>query len=131
MLDDCRATRGALAAVDSIDDLTITARAHLATCLRCQADAAQYRRLRRALRELAINTTDSRHLGDARPAPEEHRVLASVFATLDAYDARLARRAAALGRAAVVVGGLVVATAGAAGAVVLTRGRRQRLSLAG
>jgi hypothetical protein len=124
---DCRSTRDALAAIDSIDDLGADDRHHLASCLRCQAAAAQFRRLRRALRDLDLGDNDV----DARPALEEHRVLAGVFASLDAYDAKLARRAAALGRAAVVVGGLVVATVGAAGAVVLTRGRRQRLSLAG
>jgi hypothetical protein len=116
----CARTRSALAGADGPTSLTIDGRAHLDRCLRCQAEAGQYRRLHRALGELS-----------ATPAPAEPGVLTSVLATLDAYDTRLARRAAAIARATVVGGVVAVATAGAAGAVVAARVRRHRVRLAG
>lgn len=84
---------------------------HVARCLRCQADAAQYRRIRRGLAQLAATTFD--------PGP---LVLGAIFARLDADPLRTGwttRRLAYLG-------GIAAATAGAAGALMLsTRARRR------
>ena len=84
------------------------ARAHVAVCLRCQAELANYRRLRRSLRELAESA------GPFDPTLE-HEILL----TLDEFDARIGRRVP--GYAAATIGGL----AAAAGMIALaTRQRR-------
>jgi hypothetical protein len=84
------------------------ARRHVAECLRCQAEVANYRRLRRAMRDLAG--------GDVPIDPTlEHEILL----TLDEYDGRAARRVP--GYAAATIGGI----AAAAGVIALaTRQRR-------
>lgn len=79
---------------------------HVAACLRCQAELAQYRRLLRSLRALRGQqlTPDDDLLADLlevlRPPAPVHRIH------------RRNRRAAYLG-------GIAAATAGAAGALVL------------
>jgi hypothetical protein len=117
---DCMRTRAALPGIDELAELGADQRGHIAGCLRCQADAARYRKLRRALRDLRRCTER-----------DDPGVLAGILAALDDYDARVARRAAAIGRAAIVLGGLAAATAGATGAVALARGRRHRLPVVG
>ncbi|MEZ5245836.1 MAG: hypothetical protein R2707_12115 [Acidimicrobiales bacterium] len=83
-------------------------RTHLAQCLRCQAEVANYRRLRRAMRELA-------EAGGPVDATLEHEILL----VLDEYDERSGRRVP--GYAAATLGGL----AAAAGVIALaTRQRR-------
>lgn len=49
----CWATRLRMAGLDDADDLSGRRGEHAATCLRCQAEAAKYRRLRRSLATLA------------------------------------------------------------------------------
>jgi hypothetical protein len=90
-------------------------RAHVERCLRCQADAAQYRRLLRALRQLR-----------SEPVAVPAGLLDDLRAALD-HPGRRAGRA----RRAAYLGGIAAATAAtAAGAIVLARSRR-RLPLAG
>jgi len=107
---------------DLIDDLAAddegvlgaSARAHVAQCLRCQAEKANYRRLRRSLRALA----------DA-PVPLDPRLEHDILLTLDDYDARFSRRVP--GYAAATIGGL----AAAAGVIVLATRQRRGARLAG
>jgi hypothetical protein len=104
----------------SLDDLTVLGvddHAHLAGCLRCQAEVARERRLRRGLAGLR----------DVVLVPPDD-LLGHVYDTLDVADGRHVRH-----RRVAWVGGLAAATAAAAGgAIVLAaRTRRHRLALAG
>lgn len=95
--------------------------AHVETCLRCQADLVQYRRLLRALRSLRTDVL--------APAPG---LFADILAGLEEAGERHAVRAALHGRRAAYLGGIAAATAaGAAGAIVIAsrsnRGRRFKL----
>src|SRR5436190_16904230 len=97
-------------------------RRHVESCLRCQAELVQYRKLLRALRQLRTEVFE--------PAPG---LLPSILAHLEAAGERGAVRSLLDGRKVAYIGGLAVATAaaGAAGAVVLvsrSRGRRPRLA---
>lgn len=84
------------------------ARMHVAQCLRCQAELANYRRLRRAMRDLA-----------ATSLPVDPTLEREIMLTLDEYDGRSGRRVP--GYAAATIGGL----AAAAGVIALaTRQRR-------
>ena len=88
--------------------LTTVTKAHLAKCLRCQAELAGFRRLQRSMRELA-----------ARPVVADHILESEILLALDDVDGRALRRAQSY--AAAAVGGLAAAT----GLLVLaTRGRR-------
>ena len=104
---------------DGTDQLPRPARRHVETCLRCQADLVQYRRLLRTLRNLRTEVLE--------PAPG---LLTEVLASLEHAGERQAIRAVLHGRRAAYLGGIAAATAaGAAGALVLaTRNRRPRLS---
>jgi hypothetical protein len=95
------------------------ARRHVESCLRCQADLVQYRRLLRTLRALRTDVLE--------PAPG---LLADVFASLEHAGERQAIRAVLHGRRAAYLGGIAAAaTAGAAGALVLAaRNRRPKLA---
>jgi hypothetical protein len=91
-------------------------RRHVESCLRCQAELVQYRKLLRALHTLRTDVLE--------PSPG---LLSSVLANLEEVGERGAIRSLILGRRAAYVGGLAVATvaAGAAGTVVLiSRSRR-------
>jgi hypothetical protein len=91
-------------------------RRHVESCLRCQAELVQYRRLLRALHTLRTDVLE--------PAPG---LLSSVLANLEEVGERGAIRSLMAGRKGAYIGGLAVATAaaGAAGAVVLlNRARR-------
>jgi 3-methyladenine DNA glycosylase/8-oxoguanine DNA glycosylase len=106
------------AAPDGTLSLDPAARRHVEHCLRCQAEAAQYRRLLRMLRSMRAEP--------ARPAPG---LLGDL---LDALDGSSARRSGLTGRRAAYVGGLAAATAaGVGGAIVLANRTRRRLPLAG
>lgn len=93
--------------------LTAPARAHVAGCLRCQAELAGYRRLRRSLRALA----------DTPPQvdPALHH---DILSSLDRVDLRRARRVPT--RAAATLGGL----AAAAGVIALATRQRRGARLA-
>ena len=106
-------------AADGSHQLSRPARRHVESCLRCQADLVQYRRLLRALRTLRTDVLE--------PSPG---LLADVFASIERAGERHAIRAVLNGRRAAYVGGIAVATAaGAAGALALAaRSRRPKLS---
>jgi hypothetical protein len=95
-------------------------RAHVDTCLRCQAEIVQYRRLLRGLHNLRTEVLE--------PAPGQ---LTSLLAHIEAAGERSAIRSIMSGRRGAYVGGIALATAaaGAAGAVVLA-GRARRRALA-
>jgi len=96
------------------------ARRHVETCLRCQAELAQYRRLARALRLLRTEVL-------ALPPG----LVDDVLATIEEAGDRRALRALLSGRRAAYVGGLAVtAAAGAGAALVLARRSGRRLALA-
>jgi hypothetical protein len=80
---------------------------HVSTCLRCQAELAQYRKLLRSLR--AMRT---------QPVAHDDGLLLDLLEALrpPASVTRLQRRTH---RRAAYLGGLAAATAGAAGALVL------------
>lgn len=110
------------AAAEGLDALDPAARRHVERCLRCQADAVQYRRLLRAMRVLRTEVLV--------PAPG---LLPEILASLGEAGERRALRGMVRGRRAAYLGGLAAATAaGAAGAVVFTlRSRRSKVRLAG
>ena len=90
------------------------ARVHVAECLRCQAELANYRRLRRSLRGLA----------DV-PGPVDPTLQHDILLALDRADERRARRVPA--RTAATIGGL----AAAAGVIALASRQRRIARLAG
>ena len=110
------------AVAEGLDALDPGARRHVERCLRCQADAVQYRRVLRAMRALRTEVLV--------PAPG---LVPEVLASLSEAGERQAVRGMLRGRRAAYLGGLAAATAAAgAGAVVLTlRSRRAKVRLAG
>ena len=121
---DCDAVADLLAGVgDGSQRLDRDERRHVERCLRCQAELAQYRKLLRAMRSLRSATV----------APPRSMV-ADVLARIEATGERNAVRAALTGRRAAYIGGIAAAAtaAGAGAAIVLvTRGRKPKLPLAG
>lgn len=111
-LDPCLEHAEELAGADD-SALSAAASEHVQQCLRCQAEVANYRRMRRAMRTLA-----------QEPAPEapelEHRILVA----LDELDGRPSTRVPAV--AAATIGGL----AAAAGVIAIAARRRSGLRLA-
>ena len=107
----------ALQLAEAADGAEIVDRAvlsHVEHCLRCQAEAVQYRKLLKALRHLRTQVIE--------PAPG---LLAEVLAGIESAGERRAIRSMLTGRRAAYVGGLAVAgSAAAAGAVLLARHRR-------
>jgi anti-sigma factor RsiW len=111
------------AVIDGNERADRRVRKHVDSCLRCQAEIVQYRRLLRALRQLRTEVFE--------PSPG---MLPSILANLEAAGERGAVRSLLNGRRAAYIGGLAVATAaaGAAGAVVLvTRSKSRGPRLAG
>jgi hypothetical protein len=90
---------------------------HAVTCLRCQAEAARYRSLRRRLARLADET-------EAAPTDLIGGVIVSIGepSLVDSGDRDIPRTAVAAAAAA----GAVVAAAAAAGAAVVIGLRRSR-----
>lgn len=98
-------------------------RRHLEQCLRCQAELARYRKVLRAVQSLRSEQS-------ALPPG----LLGDVLAHLGDAAEQGAVRATLTGRRAAYLGGIAAATAAAgAGAaiVIVSRGRRGRLPLAG
>ncbi len=123
----CAQLADALAAAADGTPLTDpSARAHVETCLRCQAELVQYRRLLRTLRALRADVLE--------PAPG---LLAEVLAAVGSAGERQALRSLLSGRRAAYAAGVAAAAAAAGvGVLVLSqRGQRGRrgpgLSLAG
>ena len=96
-------------------------RRHVESCLRCQAELVQYRKLLRALHQLRTDVLE--------PSPG---VLSGILANLEEAGERGAIRSLLAGRRAAYVGGLAVATAaaGAAGAVVWATRAKHRAATA-
>ena len=95
----------------------VQARRHIESCLRCQAELVQYRKVLRAMRAMRTEVLE--------PAPG---VLSDILANLEAAGERRAIRSLITGHRAAYLGGLAAATAaGAAGAIVFaSRARRLR-----
>jgi len=110
------------AAAEGLEALDPATRRHVERCLRCQADAVQYRRVLRAMRALRTEVLV--------PTPG---LVPEILAAIGEAGEQHALRSMIRGRRAAYLGGLAAATAaGAAGAVVLTiRNRRSKVSLAG
>jgi hypothetical protein len=107
---------------DGIDTAPRNVRVHVDSCLRCQAELVQYRRLLRSLHNLRTEVLE--------PAPGH---LTAVLAHLEAAGERSAIRSIMTGKRGAYVGGITLATAaaGVAGAVVLAgRARRRTLRAA-
>lgn len=118
----CESVAVALPAiVDGGEVADLELRRHVETCLRCQAELAQYRRVLRALHQLRTEVLE--------PAPG---LLPDILASIGAAGERRAMGFLLTGRQAAYLGGIAAATAaGAAGAIVLaSRARSRRLSLA-
>jgi len=107
--------------VDGPEVADLELRRHVETCLRCQAELVQYRKLLRNLHQLRTELIE--------PAPG---LLPEILASLGEASERRAMGFLLTGRRAAYVGGIAAATAaGAAGAIVLTaRVRHRRLRLA-
>jgi hypothetical protein len=95
---------------------------HVESCLRCQAELVQYRKLLRTLHQLRTEVLE--------PAPG---TLTGILAHLEAAGERGAVRSLLRGHRGAYVGGIAVATAaaGAAGAIVLVSRRGRKMRLAG
>jgi len=102
-------------ALPALDDevIDVEIEDHVATCLRCQAELARYRRMLRGLHELR-----TRYL---EPAPG---LLPQTLAALEAAGERSAVRSLLTGRRLAYAGAGVALAAGAA-AVLLARARRR------
>ncbi len=119
--EDLTGLASAMAGDDQTELLTIQAQAHLDSCLRCQAEIAQYRKLIKALHVLRSEVFV--------PAPG---FLNDVLISLEEAGERGGLRLLLGGRKAAYAGGLAMATAaGAAGVIVLvSRSRQRRMGLA-
>ena len=115
--DEIASTLGDYA--EGVETAPSEVRLHVETCLRCQAELVQYRRLLRGLHNLRTEVLE--------PAPG---ALAAVLANLEAAGERSAIRSMMTGRRGAYVGGIALATAaaGAAGAVVLAGRARRRIA---
>ncbi|MBK6970856.1 MAG: hypothetical protein IPH81_09585 [Candidatus Microthrix sp.] len=102
-------------AVDGTDGLGPAERAHVETCLRCQAELVQYRKLLRAMHTLRTDVVE--------PAPG---VLAELLASVGEVGEHQAIRSLINRRRVAYAGGIAAATAaGVTGAVVIAvRSRR-------
>jgi hypothetical protein len=96
-------------------------RKHVETCLRCQAEVVQYRKLLKALHALREDMV-------ATP----HGLVTDIFVKLETVGERAAVRSLISGRRAAYVGGIAVATAaaGAGAAVLLVNRSKERLRAA-
>lgn len=91
--------------------LSDTDAAHVAGCLRCQADLVQYRKVLRALRDMHDETL--------RPPTG---LLTEILDGLDNANERQMLRSIITGRRVAYIGGIAAATAaGAAGAIFASR----------
>lgn len=109
--------------MDGVDHADARVVAHVETCLRCQAELVQYRRLLKVLHQLRAQ--------GAEPPPG---LVAEILAQLSDAAERGAIRSTLAGRRLAYLAGLAVAAgaAGAAGAAVLlaSRGRGGKVPLA-
>lgn len=102
--------------VDGPEVADLELRRHVETCLRCQAELVQYRKLLRALHTLRTEVLE--------PAPG---LLTDILAGLEAAGERRAIRSLLTGRTVAYAGGIAAATAaGALGAVLVANRLRDR-----
>ncbi len=106
--DRCAGVADLLVGIDEIELLGAEARTHVEQCLRCQAEAANYRRLRRTMRSLAD-----------QPVSVDSMLEHEIMVALDAEDGRVVPRVPR-GAAVATLGGL----AAAAGAIAIASRRR-------
>jgi len=105
--------------VDGAATADLALRRHVETCLRCQAELVQYRKLLRTLHQLRTDVLE--------PAPG---LLADILAKVEEVGERHAVRSLLTGRRVAYAGAIAAAaTAGAAGAVIWAS-RRHRLRAA-
>ena len=115
----CEEIADHLAASAHLSDLSDRrARKHVESCLRCQAEVAQYRKLLKALRSLReeLVSTPTGLVGD-------------ILVRLEEAGERRAVRSLVAGRRTAYLGGLAVATAAGAGAAVILATRRSRAKI--
>ena len=112
LLDQCARFTDELAADDGV--LSADAAAHVAQCLRCQAEIANYKRMRRVMRSLADHD-------DVEVSDLEHCILGA----LDAADGTPSARVPAVTTA--TIGGV----AAAAGVIALAIRHRRVVRFAG
>jgi len=109
--------------VDGTATADLALRRHVDTCLRCQAELAQYRRVLRAMHQLRTEVLE--------PAPG---LFTDIRTSLEGAGERRAIRSLLRQRRAAYVGAIAGATAaaGAAGIIVLaSRARHRKLRLVG
>ncbi len=112
LLDQCARFTDELTADDGV--LSGDAAAHVAQCLRCQAEIANHKRMRRVMRSLADHD-------DVEVSDLEHRILVA----LDAADGTPSARVPAV--TAATIGGV----AAAAGVIALAIRHRRVVRFAG
>jgi hypothetical protein len=106
----------AAVAADGADLSDDAAQAHVDTCLRCQAELAQYRKLLKALRTLRTEVLV--------PAPG---LVTDILTNIEARGERSAMRSVMKGRKLAYVGGVTLAaTAGGAAALLVLSRRKLR-----
>jgi len=106
--------------VDGVEVAELDLRRHVETCLRCQAELAQYRRCLRTLHQLRTELLE--------PSPE---LLPGILMALEAAGERGAMHFLLTGRRAAYLGGIAAATAAtAAGALVIASRRHRRVAVA-
>jgi hypothetical protein len=108
--------------VDAVDAGSAAAARHVERCLRCQAELAQHRRIRRSMAQLRSTFVE--------PDPQ---LLVDIFESLaDAGRVRAERSSQHRQRVAYLAAAATAATAaGAAGVLLASRSRRTRLSPTG
>lgn len=107
----CRAVRAILPSLDDPRALRGPSAAHLGVCLRCQAEAARYRRLRRSLAVISRRT-------ETAPAG----LVGAVAQRLTEADAQAPEAPARAARVVATAGAVVAA----AGTVAMVRWMRAR-----
>jgi hypothetical protein len=107
-------------ALDGTMSLTPEGRAHVESCLRCQAEAVQFRKLQRGLRALRADLVE--------PHPG---MLTDLLVAVAEGTERRAVRSRINGRRMAYVSGIAATAAGVGGVIVLASRTRRRLPLAG
>ena len=105
----CAEVADLLVGIDEVELLGVDALTHVEQCLRCQAEAASYRRLRRTMRSLA-----------AEPTSVDSMLEHEIMVALDIEDTRIVSRVPRGAAAVATLGGL----AAAAGAIAIATRRR-------
>jgi hypothetical protein len=106
--------------VDGMEVAELDLRRHVETCIRCQAELAQYRKVLRTLHQMRTELLE--------PAPG---LLPDILVAIGAASERNAMKYLLTGRRGAYLGGIAAATAaGAAGALVLASRRHRRVAVA-